>query len=90
MGWRPPEHKPDDDYMVALMKAATRRHDPRTLAGRARLVDSVMPALRRVRHPVYRDGYLQLLARLSGVDETVLRETLNRREEGSGHSMDSR
>ena len=37
-----------------------------------------MPTLRQITDPVRRDGYLQLLARRSGVDERVLLETLRR------------
>jgi len=76
MSWHPPEHRPDEAYVEAVIIAAAQRHDPHTLDGRARLVDDALPALRRVRHPIYRDGYLRLLARVSGVDEILLRDAL--------------
>ena len=61
-----------------LIDTYARRHDPRTLAGRERLVAALMPTLRRVTSPTERDGYLQLLARRSGVEERVLLEELRR------------
>ena len=64
--------------MEYLIDTYARRHDPRTLAGRERLVAAVMPTLRRVTNPTERDGYLQLLARRSGVEERVLLEELRR------------
>jgi DNA primase len=53
--------------------------DVRTPEGRKRLVDGVMPTLRRVSDPVVRDSYLQLLARRSGLDERTLLESLHAR-----------
>ncbi|HEY7025199.1 MAG TPA: DNA primase [Candidatus Limnocylindrales bacterium] len=64
-----------------LIDNFARRHDPRTLAGREKLVAAVMPTIRRVTNPTQRDGYLQLLARRSGVDERVLLEELKRPDE---------
>jgi DNA primase len=53
------------------------RVDVRTPEGRERLVEAVMPTLRRVGNPTLRDSYLQLLARRSTVDERVLLEALH-------------
>jgi DNA primase len=64
-----------------LIDNFAKRHDPRTLAGREKLVAAVMPTIRRVTNPTQRDGYLQLLARRSGVEERVLLEELKRPEE---------
>jgi DNA primase len=64
-----------------LIDNYAKRHDPRTLAGKDKLVAAVMPTIRRVTNPTQRDGYLQLLARRSGVDERVLLEELKRPEE---------
>lgn len=77
------ERRPGDDsgrqpIMEYLIDHYAQRHDPRTIAGRERLVNAVMPTLRQVGDPVRRDGYLQLLARRSGVEERVLLETLRR------------
>ena len=66
-----------------LIDTFARRHDPRTLAGREKLVAAVMPTIRRVTNPTARDGYLQLLARRSGVEERVLREELRRPEQAA-------
>jgi DNA primase len=66
--------------MEYLIDTYARRHDPRTLGGRERLVAAVLPTLRRVTSPTERDGYLQLLARRSGVEERVLLEELRRPE----------
>jgi DNA primase len=75
--WRAATDEPQP-IMEYLIDSYARRHDPRTLAGRERLVAAVMPTLRRVTNPTERDGYLQLLARRSGVDERVLLEELRR------------
>ncbi len=64
-----------------LIDNFAKRHDPRTLAGREKLVAAVMPTIRRVTNPTQRDGYLQLLARRSGVEERVLLEELKRPEQ---------
>jgi DNA primase len=80
--WRKATEEPQP-IMDYLIDSYARRHDPRTLAGRERLVAAVMPTLRRVTNPTERDGYLQLLARRSGVEERVLLEEM-RRPESSG------
>ena len=51
----------------------------RTPEGRKRLVDAVLPTLRKVGDPTVRDTYLQLLARRSTVNEQTLLEALHRR-----------
>lgn len=66
-----------------LIDTYARRHDPRTLAGREKLVAAVVPTIRRVTNPTQRDGYLQLLARRSGVEERVLLEELRRPEDAA-------
>jgi len=66
-----------------LIDTFARRHDPRTISGREKLVAAVMPTIRRVTNPTQRDGYLQLLARRSGVDERVLLEELRRPEQAA-------
>jgi len=75
--WRAATEQPQS-IMEYLIDHYARRHDPRTIPGRERLVNAVMPTLRQITDPVRRDGYLQLLARRSGVDERVLLETLRR------------
>ena len=74
------EPQPIVEYLIDYH---ARRHDPRTLAGREKLVAAVMPTIRRVTNPTQRDGYLQQLARRSGVEERVLLEELRRPEQGA-------
>ena len=74
------EPRPIVEYLIDHY---ARRHDPRTLAGREKLVAAVMPTIRRVTNPTQRDGYLQLLARRSGVEERVLLEELKRPEQAA-------
>ncbi|HET7677987.1 MAG TPA: DNA primase [Candidatus Limnocylindrales bacterium] len=69
------EPQPIIEYLIDRYAA---RHDPRTIPGRERLVNAVLPTIRTVSDPVRRDGYLQLLARRSGVEERVLMESLRR------------
>ena len=64
-----------------LIDTHAKRHDPRTISGREKLVAAVMPTIRRVTNPTQRDGYLQILARRSGVEERVLLEELRRPEQ---------
>jgi DNA primase len=75
--WRQQTDEPQP-IVEYLIDTYARRHDPRTLAGREKLVAAVMPTIRRVTSPTQRDGYLQLLARRSGVEERVLLEELRR------------
>ncbi len=77
--WRTATEAPQP-IMEFLIDRYAKRHDPRTLSGREKLVNAVMPTLRTIGDPVRRDGYLQMLARRSGVDERVLLETLHRPE----------
>ena len=51
---------------------------------------AVLPTLRIITDPVRRDGYLQLLARRSGVDERVLLEALRAPETGIGSPATAR
>ncbi len=78
--WRGATNEPQP-IVEYLIDFHARRHEPRTLAGRERLVAAVMPTIRRVTNPTQRDGYLQLLARRSGVEERVLLEELRRPEQ---------
>jgi DNA primase len=69
--------------MEFLIDRAASRHDQRTVPGRERLVAAVLPTLRTIADPVRRDGYVQLLARRSGVEERTLLEALRRPESAS-------
>jgi DNA primase len=65
-----------------LIEFHARGADLRTTGGRARFVDAILPTLRTVRNPVLRDGYLQTLRQVSGVEERVLLESLHRALDG--------
>jgi DNA primase len=65
-----------------LIDFHARGADLRTTGGRARFVDAILPTLRTVRNPVLRDGYLQTLRQVSGVEERVLLESLHRAPDG--------
>ena len=64
-----------------LIEFHARSADLRTTGGRARFIDLILPTLRTVRNPVLRDGYLQRLRQVSGVEERVLLESLHRAPE---------
>ncbi len=64
------------EYLVDVHAA---RVDVRTADGRRRLVDAVLPVLRRVADPTVRDGALLHLARRAATDVDVLREALRSR-----------
>ncbi len=65
-----------------LIEFHARGADLRTTGGRARFIDAILPTLRTVRNPVLRDGYLQTLRQVSGVEERVLLEALHRAPDG--------
>jgi DNA primase len=77
--WRAATEDPQP-IMEFLIDRAAGRHDPSSVSGREKLVAEVLPTLRTISDPVRRDGYLQLLARRSGVEERTLLEALRRRE----------
>ena len=76
--WREATRTPDPILAYLIDYHAT-RNDVRTPEGRKRLVDAVLPTLRKVGDPTIRDTYLQLLARRSTVSEQTLLEALHRR-----------
>ncbi len=53
------------------------RADLRTPEGRRRLMDGVLPILRRVGDPIVRDSYVQVLARRAGLEERTVLEALH-------------
>lgn len=77
--WRTATDHPQPIMEFLIDRAAT-RYDQRTVPGRERLVAAVLPTLRTISDPVRRDGYVQLLARRSGVEERTLMEALRRPE----------
>jgi DNA primase len=64
------------DYLI---DANASRVDVRTADGRRRLVESVVPALRRVADPIVRDGAIRRLAQRAAVDDELIREALRGR-----------
>ncbi len=80
--WREAVRTPDP-ILAYLIDYHAGRLDTRLADGKKRLVDAVMPTLRKVGDPVVRDSYLQMLARRSGVAERTLLESLHRRPEPS-------
>ncbi len=87
--WRQATEHPQP-IMEFLIDRAAQRFDQRTVPGRERLVASVLPTLRTITDPVRRDGYVQLLARRSGVDERTLLEALRRPEAAAGLARGAR
>jgi DNA primase len=63
------------DHLIGTL---ARQHDLRTPGGKQRFVDALIPTL-RVLPPVMRDGYLQEVQRVSGVEQATLLEALHRR-----------
>jgi DNA primase len=53
------------------------RQDVRTPGGRRAVVDATMPTIVSVANPVTREGYLQHLARRTGIDERVLHDAVS-------------
>jgi DNA primase len=78
--WREATENPVP-IMEFLIDRAAARHDSSSVSGREKLVAEVLPTLRTISDPVRRDGYLQLLARRSGVEERTLLEAMRRREQ---------
>lgn len=74
------------EYLVDVHAA---RVDVRTADGRRRLVDAVVPVLRRVADPTVRDGALLHLARRAASDVEVLREALRSRPGGGRSGVDA-
>ncbi|MBI2763857.1 MAG: DNA primase [Chloroflexi bacterium] len=65
--------QPIVDYLIDTYSKA---YDLKTPGGKARFVDALMPTIRAVPNPVMRDGWLQRVRQVSGVEERVLLEVL--------------
>jgi DNA primase catalytic core len=65
--------QPIVEYLVDTYAKA---YDLKTPGGKMRFVDALMPTIRAVPNAVMRDAYLQLLHRVSGVEERTLLEVL--------------
>jgi DNA primase len=73
--------KPLVEYLIGHHAG---RHDLKTSTGRMGFVDAVMPAIRDIADPLRRDEALQEVRRVSGVEERVLRQVLDRRIAAAG------
>ncbi len=73
--------KPLVEYLIGHH---AERFDLKTSTGRMGFVDAVMPSLRDIADPLRRDEALQEVRRVSGVDERVLRQVLERRLAATG------
>ena len=62
------------DYLIDFH---ARQVDMKTPGGRSRFVDALLPTIRAIPNPVMRDGYLQQVRQVSGVEERVLLEALH-------------
>jgi DNA primase len=65
--------QPIVDYLIDTYAKA---YDLKTPGGKARFVDALMPTIRAVPNPVMRDGWLQRIRQVSGVEERILLEVL--------------
>ena len=81
--WREAVRTPDQ-ILAYLIDYHASRVDVRTTDGKDKLINAVLPTLRRVGNPAVRDSYLQLLARRSTVDERTLLEALHREPSRAG------
>ena len=68
--------KPIVEYLIGHH---AERFDLKTSSGRIGFVEAVMPTLRDIADPLRRDEALQEVHRVSGVEERVLRQVLDRR-----------
>jgi DNA primase catalytic core len=70
-----------------LVDTYARTYDLKTPGGKARFVDAVMPTIRAVPNVVMRDAYLQLVHRVSGVEERVLLDVLRGARAGGASGL---
>jgi hypothetical protein len=86
--WRE-EVRTAQPIMEYLVETYAKTYDLKTPGGKARFVDALMPTIRAVPNPVMRDGYLQLVHRVSGVEERVLLEVLRGARAGGASGLAS-
>ncbi len=67
------------DYQVAV---AVARHDPRTVEGKVRIIDELIPAVAAVTNPVRQAEYVRELAERFGLQEDALRQRLRAKIRG--------
>ncbi|MBI2776598.1 MAG: DNA primase [Chloroflexi bacterium] len=73
--------QPIVDYLIDTY---SKTYDLKTPGGKARFVDALMPTIRAVPNPVMRDGWLQRVRQVSGVEERVLLEVLRSGRSATG------
>ncbi|MES2210485.1 MAG: DNA primase [Chloroflexota bacterium] len=73
--------QPIVDYLIDTY---AKTWDLKTPGGKARFVDAMMPTIRAVPNPVMRDGWLQRVRQVSGVEERVLLEVLRSGRSATG------
>jgi DNA primase len=73
--------QPIVDYLIDTYATA---YDLKTPGGKARFVDAIIPTIRSVPNPVMRDGWLQRVRQVSGVEERVLLEVLRSGRSATG------
>jgi len=78
--------QPIVDYLIDTYATT---YDLKTPGGKARFVDAIMPTIRAVPNPVMRDGWLQRVRQVSGVEERVLLEVLRSGRSATGLARDS-
>jgi DNA primase len=73
--------QPIVDYLIDTY---AKTYDLKSPGGKARFVDALMPTIRAVPNPVMRDGWLQRVRQVSGVEERVLLEVLRSGRSATG------
>jgi len=73
--------QPIVDYLIDTY---AKTYDLKTPGGKARFVDALIPTIRAVPNPVMRDGWLQRVRQVSGVEERVLLEVLRSGRSATG------
>ena len=70
------------EYQVDM---AASRHDPKTIEGRVRIVDDLIPAMGAVANPVRQAEYIRSLAQRFDLAEDAVRQRLRGRTRGKSH-----
>ena len=86
--WRE-EVRTSQPIVEYLVDNYAKTYDLKTPGGKARFVDAVMPTIRAVPNVVMRDAYLQLVHRVSGVEERVLLDVLRGARVGGASGLAS-
>ncbi len=71
------------DYQVAVVAG---RHNPKSIEGKVRIVDELLPAVAAVTNPVRQAEYLRSLAQRFDLAEDAVRQRLRARQRGRGQA----